>query len=57
MNLLLTIFLSIASVVGGYWIMKSQLKKAISMSLHGYSSSKLIGGGEGERPKAKILDI
>ena len=56
MNLLLTIFLSIASVVGGYWIMKSQLKKAISMSLHGYSSSKLIGGGEGERPKAKILD-
>lgn len=56
MNLLLTIFLSIASVVGGYWIMKSQLQKAISMSLHGYSSSKLIGGGEREKPKAKILD-
>lgn len=56
MNLLLTIFLSIASVVGGYWIMKSQLKKAISMSLHGYTSSKLIGGGDGEKPRAKILN-
>lgn len=56
MNLLLTIFLSIASVVGGYLIMKSQLKKAISMSLHGYTSSKLIGGGDEERPRAKILN-
>lgn len=57
MNLILTIFLSIASVVGTFWIIKSQLGKAISMSLHGYSSSKLIGGGqEGERPRAKILN-
>ena len=57
MNLILTIFFSIASVFGSYWIIKSQLGKAISMSLHGYSSSKLIGGGqEGERPRAKILN-
>lgn len=57
MNLILTIFLSIASVAGTFWIIKSQVGKAISMSLHGYSSSKLIGGGqEGERPRAKILN-
>ena len=57
MNLILMLFLSIASVAGTFWIIKSQLGKAISMSLHGYSSSKLIGGGqEGERPRAKILN-
>ena len=57
MNLILMLFLSIASVAGTFWIIKSQVGKAISMSLHGYSSSKLIGGGqEGERPRAKILN-
>ena len=59
MNLLLTIFLSAVSVIGSFLFMKSQLKKAINMSLHGFSSSRLIGGGaEGEssRPRAKILD-
>ena len=51
------LFLSIASVAGTFWIIKSQVGQAISMSLHGYSSSKLIGGGqEGERPRAKILN-
>ena len=57
MNLILMLFLSIASVAGTFWIIKSQVGQAISMSLHGYSSSKLIGGGqEGERPRAKILN-
>ena len=59
MNLLLTIFLSAVSVIGSFLFMKSQLKKAINMSLHGFSSSRMIGGGtEGEasRPRAKILN-
>ena len=57
MNLILMLFLSIASVAGTLWIIKSQGAKAIFMLLHGYSSSKLIGGGqEGERPRAKILN-
>lgn len=56
MNLLLIILGSIACVFGPYWIIKSQLRKAITMSLHGYTSSKLIGGGSEDKPKAKIFN-
>lgn len=59
MNVLLIIFLSAITVVGGFFAVTSGLKRAGMMSLHGYTSSKQIGSGlagEERKSKVKILE-
>ena len=51
MDLLLTVFLSAASVIGSIFFVKSMITKTIGMALKGSISQKMLDSGEKEKVK------